>query len=269
LPPGRSLRPYEEQLLTDLADQTSLAFRNARLTAELALRVAEVDDSAAALSRSRHRIIDARDSERARLESAIRREVLPSLEPLPDAISRLRDRAVTRADADCTAQDVQPLIEATASALEQLREITRGVFPAQLVRAGLTPALTSYLGRLDGAASLTVDASAAGRRFGPAVEAAAYFSVVESLRDLIAPVSVTLAAPDGHVVVRTKGGEGRGLAPQVADQVRDRVEAAGGSVTTERLVTATAREVVLEVRLPDQPRRGSGGSPPGRRCPAG
>ena len=43
MPPGRALRQHDSRLLQDLADQSALAFRNARLSAELAHQVALLD----------------------------------------------------------------------------------------------------------------------------------------------------------------------------------------------------------------------------------
>ena len=87
---------------------------------------------------SRRRLITAGDAERRRLERAIARDVVPHLEPLPAALAQL---ASDFKEAD--AARLEPLVAASSAALESLREITRGVFPAQLVRGGLGPALAS------------------------------------------------------------------------------------------------------------------------------
>jgi hypothetical protein len=241
LPPGRALRGHEQRLLTDLADQTALAFRNARLTAELATRVAELDASTIALARSRQRLIDARDAERARLESAIRREVIRHLQHLPHDLQQLGVRAT--GGEGCTATQLQPLVDSTAAALEELREITRGIFPAQLVRAGLAPAIATHLGRVGSADALVVDESAAGRRFEARAEAAAYFCYVEAVRGLGPPREVALAVQEEMLLVRVRGADqGRdGLAP-----MRDRLETLGGTVVR----TSTGGQVELLARLP-------------------
>ena len=74
---------------------------------------------------------------------------------------------------------------ATNDALESLRELTRGVFPTQLARSGVEPALRSLLARNGLASALHVDASAAGRRFSPRVEAAVYFCCAEASRSAV------------------------------------------------------------------------------------
>ena len=76
------MRPHELRLLTDLAEQAAVAFRNARLQAELAARVAMLDESTAQIAASRLRLIEAGDAERRRLEGAISREVTPLLSSL-------------------------------------------------------------------------------------------------------------------------------------------------------------------------------------------
>ena len=89
LPPGRRLRDPERRLLGDLADQSALAFRNSRLTAELAARVDDVDGRTAELTASRRRLFEARDAERERLETAIRRDVVPHLASMPDRLQAM------------------------------------------------------------------------------------------------------------------------------------------------------------------------------------
>ena len=44
LRPGRTARPHEVALVADIAEQAALAFRNARLQAELAAHVAQLDE---------------------------------------------------------------------------------------------------------------------------------------------------------------------------------------------------------------------------------
>ena len=98
MPPGRSLREHDTRLLRDLAEQAGIAFRNARLSADLANQVAELDRRTGELQESRRRLITAADAERARLERSIAREVVPHLEPLPEALTELAGSAATGLD---------------------------------------------------------------------------------------------------------------------------------------------------------------------------
>ena len=131
MPPGRPLRPRDHRLLADLADQAGMAFRHARLTAELSGQVEQLRSHTHRLAESRRRLITAGDAERSRLERAIARQVMLHLTPLPDRLGQL-----SRVEPDgTTALDppmILPLLQSLSISLEALREITRGVFPAQL-----------------------------------------------------------------------------------------------------------------------------------------
>ena len=232
LPRGRGLRPSDGRLLQDLADQTALAFRNTALAAQLAAHVAELDRATQQLVESRLRIIAAGDAARRTLEATITREVLPHLAPLPDDIRR--ERASVQAGAP--GPGIERLVDGTNSALEALRELTRGVFPTQLARSGIEPALRSFLGRSDSPADLLMDPSVAGERFAPRVEAAVYFCSVEAVRTAEVTV-IELSLDHDRLCQRVHGVAGLDL-----QAVEDRVEAVGGT-----LVLAGD---VLEVTIP-------------------
>jgi signal transduction histidine kinase len=242
MPAGRPLRVRDHRLLADLADQAGLAFRSSRLAAELSAQVAQLARRTDELAASRRRLISTADAERRRLERAIGREVLLHLQPLPD---RLRRLSSARPDVERPADPyaLEPLVESLNTSLEALREITRGVFPAQLVRSGLPMAITSLLARTGSARRLVVEDLAVGRRFDPRVEAAAYFCVVEAVYDLGEPVLVVLDARAGQLQLTVSGADRGGLP---VDEMRDRVEAAGGSVS----IAGDDGRAVIEVRAP-------------------
>jgi signal transduction histidine kinase len=242
MPAGHPLRDREKRLLADLADQAGMAFRNARLTAELSGRVEQLGHRTRELTESRRRLITAGDAERRRLERSIARQVVLHLAPLPD---RLRQLSHIERDAPAAldAALLGPLVESANAALEALREITRGVFPAQLARSGLPTALGSLLARTGGSGRLVVEDFATGRRFDPRVEAAAYYCVAEATRDLGAPVVVVLTARGDQLQLVVSGSDRGGLP---LGHVRDRVEAAGGSVS----MTGEDGHTGVEVRLP-------------------
>jgi hypothetical protein len=251
MPAGRALRGRDTKLLLDLADQAAIAFRNAGLSTELAGRVEELRLGTRELVESRRRLITAGDAERRRLERAIARDVVPHLEPLPGALAALACDWHTS-----DAAQLEPLVAASSEALESLREITRGVFPAQLVRGGLGPALASYLGRSENKGQLTFDPRAADRRFEARVGAAGYFCGGGAGRSLRAPIEVDVTAPAGLLVLQVRGpAEG---APAMS-HIRDRVEAAGGTVTDETHGDRT----LIDVRLPATALDDSAASPVG------
>ena len=105
--------------------------------------------------------------------------MLLHLAPVPDRLRGLSGPDA-RIPAGRRAPPLEPLIASLNAALEALREITRGVFPAQLARAGLPAALASLLARTGTTQRLVVEKAAGGRRFDPRVEAAAYFCVAEA-----------------------------------------------------------------------------------------
>jgi signal transduction histidine kinase len=241
MPIGHPLRRREQQLLADLADQAGLAFRNARLTVELSAQVEQLDQRTRELSDSRRRLINAGDAERSRLERGIAGQVLLHLRPLP---ARLRELSVADGrDGDSHASlltpSLDPMTDALNAAMEALREITRGVFPAQLARSGLPTALQSLFTRTGGSRRLTVDEHVDGRRFDPRVEAAAYFCVAEATRALDDPVHVALSAVDDELLVDVTG---RDRSQLPLSHIRDRVEAAGGTISVRSVDGLTSLE---------------------------
>ena len=227
MPASRRPRPREQQLLGDLAEQAGLAFRNALLSVELAGQVEQLDQRTRELSDSRRRLIIASDAERSLLERAIAGQVLPHLITLP---RRLRQVAADDLRGGSVPHEalLDPPITSLNAALESLREITRGVFPAQLARSGLPTAIQSLLTRTGADRRLVVDELATSRRFDSRVEAAAYFCVAEATRDLAQPVLVTLSSAQDELRIAVTGGDS-GRLP--VSHIRDRVEASGGRLS--------------------------------------
>ncbi|CUR57929.1 conserved membrane hypothetical protein [metagenome] len=243
MPPGRPLRPLDRRLLTALAEQAALAFRSARLDAELLGEVERLAHRTDDLAESRRRLISAGDAERSRLERAINRQVAPHLMPLPGRLRQLSD-SEDAANTDHEAALAGLLLSVNAG-LQALREITRGVFPAQLARSGLPSTLASLVARAGTSGRLVVEDSAAGLRFSPRVEAAAYFCAAEATRDLEDPVRVHLSVTDGRLRL-TVAGQDRGV--MARDDVRDRVESAGGSLS----IATDAGCTVVDAQFPCQ-----------------
>jgi hypothetical protein len=225
LPRGRSMRPSDLKLLEALAEQTAVAFRNTTLASRLAENVAALDRTTNELAESRRRLIEADDAARRALERAIARDVLPHLAALPEEIGRARDALAQGAPAS----SLDRLIDGTNAALESLRDLTRGVFPSQLARSGLEPALRSLLSRrgLEPVLSL---AGVSGRRFSPRVEAALYFCCSEASGAGSGVTSIELAAGGDDLVLRIAG-----VRPEGVDlaSIIDRVEAAGGTLSLD------------------------------------
>ena len=245
IPKGSRLRPSDTRLLTALSDQAAVAFRNAAMESQLAAHVAELDHTTSELSASRSRIIEADDAARRTLEEAISREVLPQLVAMPDQLVQAR-RAVA---VGSPANGIDLLVAATNDALESLRELTRGVFPTQLARSGVEPAIRSLLARNGLASALHVDASAAGQRFSPRVEAAVYFCCAEALRSASNLSTFELRVTGDDLVLEVAG-----VSADEVDlrAIGDRVGAVAGSVT--------AGPALITLTIPVDPARPDGSS---------
>jgi hypothetical protein len=236
-PPGRNIRAGETRLLQDLANQASVAFRNASLDAEAEAHLAALNVRAESLAASRRRIVAARDAECRRLEATVSRDVFPFLDRLDDSMHRLLDSATAGLPLD----GIEELLDEVTATLETLRELSHGVFPSQLERAGIGPTLSSYLAKTGPSVTLRLDDWTQGRRFGAGAEAAAYFCCVEA---------VPHCSPDGQVVVEVEELDLvvhiHGIAPNSMDlqRVNDRVEALAGSLHLD------ASEGVLILRVP-------------------
>ncbi|HSK27420.1 MAG TPA: hypothetical protein VK894_10975 [Jiangellales bacterium] len=122
-----SLTADRRDLVEHLAHQAAAALRNAHLEAELSTRVAELSRQAEELQRARRDLLAARDGERARLAVALDHRVVSHLTALPADLARLAVLVVQAPDE--TAQVLGRHLEEVGRALEELRELTRGLAP--------------------------------------------------------------------------------------------------------------------------------------------
>jgi hypothetical protein len=224
MPAGRGLRSFERRLLADVAAQAGVAFRNALLEAELAAQVGQIETRSAELAASRRRLVGVEDEAREQLAGAIQRGVVPHLTTVEAELA-----------SGGQALDLARLISETQCALEELRAVCRGVFPALLERRGLVPALSAHLDTSCLQAVLDADQSA-HHRVGKEAEAAAYLFCVEvvptdrpcviTLRVVGARLLLTIDVPDARLA---------DSAFEAAWQHgRDRVAALDGTVRVRR-----------------------------------
>jgi hypothetical protein len=240
MPPGRSLRSDERRLLVDFTEQAQMAFRNARMEAELAAQVAQVRRHNEKLSASRRRLLSARDDERRRLAVALDRQVLPHLTTVADRLGKLPSNGAGARVARALPE--QCALE-TESALDELREISRGLFPTLLERRGLAPALSAHFAK-QGLVALTVEPSA-DRRFDSAVEAATYLFCIEAANAVGGSADITIAVQSEHVEITVEGTELTGTGDiQLAV---DRVEAIGGETA---VLTSSNGRPGLQAQIP-------------------
>ena len=188
------------------------------------------------LRRSRARIVEAGDVERRRLErnlhdGAQQRLVTVSL------ILRLAQSKI-RTDPDGAEEHLRTAGEELDRALEDLRELARGIHPAVLSDRGLAPALETLTAR----APVPVEIeSALDERLPAPVEAAAYYVVAEALANVAkyseaSGARVHVARDNGYAVVEVADDGVGGADPGRGSGLRglaDRVEALDGRLRVE------------------------------------
>jgi PAS domain S-box-containing protein len=211
---------------TDITERKAQAAEVHRLNDELHARVEE-------LAASRARIVTAGDVERRRLE----RNLHDGAQQRLVAVSYSLRLALAKLDSDPAATRAV-LAEAgdeLALALEELRELARGLHPAVLTDRGLRAAVETLAAR----APLPVEiAELPGERLPEPVEAAAYYLVAEALTNVAkyaraSKVRTRVTVGDGKVVVEVSDDGVGGADPATGSGLRglaDRVEALGGSL---------------------------------------
>ena len=227
-PSNDPLRPAEAKLIEDLAAQAGLVLRNARLNAELMARLEE-------LRASRQRLVKAQDEERRRIERNIHDGAQQQLVAL--AVKANLAQSIARRDPEKVEQMLGQLKDEATDALENLRDLARGIYPPLLADKGLTTALRSQAGKSAVPVSLESDGI---ERYPQEVEAAVYFCCLEALQNIAKYAEASAA------ILRLSDGSGT-LAFEVTDDGRgfdpastgygtglqgmaDRLDALGGSL---------------------------------------
>jgi signal transduction histidine kinase len=200
-----------------------LGLENERLQAELLAQLGE-------LRASRARIVETADAERRRLERDLHDGAQQRLLALSYDIRLARSSA--QADRDTQAETA--LTEAAGqaqAALEDLRELAHGIYPAVLAEAGLGAALATLA---DTSPVPVAIHQAEDRRYPAPAEAVAYFAVAEALDDAArrgaGHAAVSVSQERGRLVVTVEDNGPGGASPMVA--AADRVGALGGSLAT-------------------------------------
>ncbi|MFN2452497.1 MAG: sensor histidine kinase [Candidatus Dormibacteria bacterium] len=238
---GEPLTGAESGLIDMLAAQAGPVFRNVRLTLELQARLEAISAQAGELRASRQRIVAAADSQRRRVE----REIHDNTEPQLLAIAAELERSERLLAADpATAVPLLDALNAQANrALNQLREMARGIFPPLLADRGPVVALEAHARKLQVPVRIEATDAVRATRFAPEVEATIYFCCVEALRGVTTELGLSLDSVDGRVTFRVTGyGGDAGLR-----EMTDRVAAVGGTLVADaRTVRATIPARALE-----------------------
>jgi signal transduction histidine kinase len=214
----------DPSLLDAVSSAAGLALDNERLLAQLRAQLAETRDS-------RARIVDAADNERRRLERNLHDGAQQRLVTL--ALHLRMAQETLRDDPAAAGTMFDSVGDDLKLALEELRELARGLHPAILTERGLAPALQSVATRAPFKVEIV---GVPHERLPPAIEAAIYYVVAETLTNAAkhaaaseARIELSTSADAVAVEIGDNGGGGANLANGSGIRgLADRVEALGG-----------------------------------------
>ena len=226
--PGEPLTPTEDHLISGLASQAGLVLRNVRLTQELVARLKE-------LQASRKRLVAAQDEERRKLERDIHDGAQQQLVAL--GIKLRLARMLATKDPPKAEEMLGQVEQETIQALENLRDLARGIYPPLLADRGLEAALSAQARKSPVPTIVETDGMG---RYPQEAEAAVYFCCLEALQNVCkyagaATARISLEERDGEVVFSLTD-DGRGFDPDATSRgsglqnMADRLAAIGGSV---------------------------------------
>jgi signal transduction histidine kinase len=221
MPASDPMSPAKQRIVGDLAAQAGLLLRNVRLIEEL--------------RDSRRRIVSAQDDRAKRLERDIHDGAQQQLVAL--AVKARLARALTERDPARVGEMLGEIETETQAALEDLRDLARGIYPPLLADRGLVEALGAQARKSP--VPVTIEPDGLGR-YRPEVEAGVYFSVLEALQNVAKyaearSVRVMLGADAAEVRFEVTD-DGRGFDPSDTklgtglQGIVDRVSALGGEV---------------------------------------
>ena len=242
VPADRDGRPVAALVLDDaLAGDPELVQAAASATV-LAVEQGALEGE---LRSSRARIVEAGDAERRRIERDIHDSAQQRLIALRIHLELARDQLEQREERDLVGR----LGLEVEEAIDDLRTVASGVYPAVLTDSGVPAALHSVARH----AAVPVDVVDRGvGRHPPEIESTVYFCCVEAVQNAAkhagagASVTVWLDAVDGQVVFGVDD-DGRGFDPRTAPRghglanIADRVATAGGSLSVDAGVDSGTR----------------------------
>jgi signal transduction histidine kinase len=233
----------DPELVSSVAAAAGLVIENERLQAQLRARVED-------LRTSRARIVEAGTAERRRLERNLHDGAQQRLVAL--SLTMRLAQGKLRSDPDKAETLLTGAQEELARALEELRELARGIHPAVLSDRGLRPALEALAGRSPVPVELT---GTPRERLPAAVEAAAYFVVAEALTNVVkyanaSQARVCVSRSNGHAVVEVADDGVGGADPDRGSGLRglaDRVSALDGTL---ELTSPEGAGTLLRAEIP-------------------
>ena len=240
-------------MFAGLADRAGLVLRAVALHTELADRLRDNTRRARELRASRERVVAAQDAERRRLERDIHDGAQQHLVGLAVQL-RLAGTLVARS-ATRAGTAVAGLRVAAEDTIATLTDLSRGIYPWQLVRAGVGPALAATLAADHNLVDLAVDDLG---RLPSEVESALYFCVLEAVQNAAKHAGAgrvrvaTQRVAGGVELVVTDDGRGFTPAASVAGHglanMADRAEAIGADL---RVTSRPGEGTAVTIRIPD------------------
>ena len=227
---------------TDIGERKAQEAEVHRLNAALHAKLDE-------LAASRSRIVAAGDVERRRLERNLHDGAQQRLVALSLGLRLARKQLDTDPDAARASLDAAAV--ELSLALDELRELARGLHPAVLSDHGLRTAVHALASRTP----LPVEIEVPEGRLPEAVEAGAYYLIAEALTNVsryaqASEVRVRVEADDGSLVVEVADDGIGGADPAGGSGLRglaDRVEALGGSL---EIVSPEGEGTTLRAAIP-------------------
>jgi len=235
-PGGPPFCEREDEILGELARHVALALHNARLDSALQASLATLRRQADELRASRARVVTSGDAQRRRIERDLHDGAQQRLVGLMVGLDQARE--LTSTDPQAAAGLLGGLKDELEDALDELRDLARGIYPPLLSGSGLPDALRAAASRAP--VTCRVEADGVGRQ-PPDVEAAVYFCCLEALQNAAkhagdrASVSVSLREADGRLTFSVDD-DGRGFDPGAhhpgngLTNMRDRLGAISGHV---------------------------------------
>jgi signal transduction histidine kinase len=259
---GRALTLVERQGRADVAilhdaqlDDDPELLQAAGAVTLLAAENAELDagwqDALLELRSSRARLVRVAEGERQRLERNLHDGVQQRLISIRIDLGLVADRT----DDSPLRSRLEAIGASLETALDELREVSHGLYPPVLTDFGIVPALEDV--RAGSTRPLTIDATGVGRH-PPEVESAVYYCCMEAVQNAIkhggraVRISITLdedidelrfsVSDDGPGFQSSSAGRGMGL-----QNMRDRLSALDGRLA---IATGAGRGTTVSGSIP-------------------
>jgi len=237
-PPHDPILSEEERLLADLAAQAGLVLENFRL----------IED----LRSSRQRLVAAQDEERRRLERNLHDGAQQQLVAL--AVKVRMAEGLIGQDEERQREALHGILDDAQDALENLRDLARGIYPPLLADRGLPDALQAQARKSP--IPVEVDHDGVGR-YPPEVEGAVYFSVLEAMQNVAKYAQASNVAvrvrPEPGAIAFSVSDDGIGFRKRTTSygmglqNIADRLAALGG---TFELRTSPGEGTTVSGRIP-------------------